>query len=276
MRGRTCLAGGLPATAHADLTSAQVSTLVGVGVTVLVPGPGQPFADQVPTSVITDVGVYDIEYGTAPTFAIVGSTSDNRVLTAGYVCGDDSVAYCTDIALVSADGEQSGDEVFRGLAVGDATATAEHVTCCNGRGWRVEWSANGAFYSLMWKGFAPDVDAFDPGNAVYAQALADVAAQLTPLAVPAAPAAPSAAPAPAPSTTCGAPANPWGYNFCGNGTRVRTPDPSLCSYFQCIPSFWKQTNEYVAQCRDGLLSHSGGVSGACSGHHGEAQPLYGP
>ena len=85
-----------------------------------------------------------------------------------------------------------------------------------------------------------------------------------------------AAPAPAPSTTCGAPANPWGYNFCGNGTRVRTPDPSLCSYFQCIPSFWKQTNEYVAQCRDGLLSHSGGVSGACSGHHGEAQPLYGP
>lgn len=72
---------------------------------------------------------------------------------------------------------------------------------------------------------------------------------------------------------CGAPQNPWGYNFCGGGL-IYSPDPSFCNYFACIPSFWQSTNGYVDQCNDGMFSHSGGRSGACSYHGGERRPLY--
>ena len=99
------------------------------------------------------------------------------------------------------------------------------------------------------------------------------AAPAAPSPVPAA--APPSTPAPAASSSCGAPANPWGYNYCG-GNRIYSPPSNLCSYFSCIPSFWNQTNGYVVQCRDGLLSHSGGVRGSCSSHQGESRPLYGP
>jgi hypothetical protein len=85
---------------------------------------------------------------------------------------------------------------------------------------------------------------------------------------------PPPAPAPAPNT-CGAPANPWGYNFCG-GNLIYSPPSNFCSYFNCIPSFWKSTNGYVDQCKDGTYSHSGGRSGACSSHTGELRPLYSP
>jgi hypothetical protein len=44
--------------------------------------------------------------------------------------------------------------------------------------------------------------------------------------------------------------------------------------FACIPTFWRQVGGYVIQCTDGLLSHSGGVRGSCSGHGGNARPLY--
>lgn len=80
---------------------------------------------------------------------------------------------------------------------------------------------------------------------------------------------------PAATSTCGAPSNPWGFSYC-SGSVISNPPASLCSVFACIPTFWRQVNGYVAQCRDGLVSHSGGVRGACSGHGGELQPLYAP
>jgi hypothetical protein len=95
---------------------------------------------------------------------------------------------------------------------------------------------------------------------------------LTPVA--AAPAPPPPAPPPA-QNTCGAPSNPWGYNFCG-GNLIYSPPGSFCQYFNCIPSFWKSTNGYVDECKDGTYSHSGGRQGACSYHGGEWRPLYGP
>jgi hypothetical protein len=83
------------------------------------------------------------------------------------------------------------------------------------------------------------------------------------------------APAPPAANNCGAPSNPWGYNFCG-GNYIYSPPGSFCSYFSCIPSFWKSTNGYVEQCVDGMFSHSGGRHGSCSYHGGNQRPLYGP
>ncbi len=94
----------------------------------------------------------------------------------------------------------------------------------------------------------------------------------SPLATPTALPAPPPPPPPPPST-CGAPANPWGYNFCG-GSLIYSPPSIFCNYFNCIPSFWKSTNGYVDECVDGTYSHSGGRSGACSYHGGEMRPLY--
>ncbi len=70
---------------------------------------------------------------------------------------------------------------------------------------------------------------------------------------------------------CGAPANPFGYNFCG-GQVITTPDPAVCNYFSCIPNF-SNGKGYLEQCRDGMYSMSGGRSGACSYHGGENQPV---
>jgi len=100
---------------------------------------------------------------------------------------------------------------------------------------------------------------------------------------PTAPAPPAPAPvrptqpaaAPPVSNTCGAPANPWGYNFCG-GSFISSPPSNFCAYFICIPSFWKSTNGYVEQCADGMYSHSGGRSGSCSYHRGDNRPLFRP
>src|SRR2546421_3877320 len=78
-----------------------------------------------------------------------------------------------------------------------------------------------------------------------------------------------------PVNTCGAPANPWGYNFC-SGNVISNPPGNFCAYFSCIPSFWNNTNGYVEQCVDGMFSHSGGRSGSCSYHGGNRRPLYGP
>lgn len=91
-----------------------------------------------------------------------------------------------------------------------------------------------------------------------------------PTAVPTA--RPTAVPTKAPDT-CGAPANPFGYNFCG-GSVISAPPSNFCNYFTCIPSFWVSTKGYVDQCTDGTYSHSGGRSGACSSHGGERRPLY--
>src|SRR5450631_1065745 len=79
-------------------------------------------------------------------------------------------------------------------------------------------------------------------------------------------------PPPPPPTLCGAPPNPWNYNFCGGGT-ISSPPTNFCSYFNCIPSFWQFTNGYVEECVDTMYSHSGGVSGSCSSHGGNLRPL---
>lgn len=44
-----------------------------------------------------------------------------------------------------------------------------------------------------------------------------------------------------PSRLCGAPANPYGYNYCGRGTLIRAPKPDVCDYFRCINNFWNGT-----------------------------------
>jgi hypothetical protein len=67
--------------------------------------------------------------------------------------------------------------------------------------------------------------------------------------------------------------NPWGYNFTPGRLIYSAPD-DFCSYFDCIASFWNSTNGYVAQCSDGMFSHSGGRPGACSWHGGTRRPLY--
>ena len=97
----------------------------------------------------------------------------------------------------------------------------------------------------------------------------------SPAAASPSPVAPPPPPPPPPPSTCGAPANPWGYNFCG-GSLIYSPPGNFCSYFNCIPSFWKSTLGYVDECNDGTYSHSGGRQGACSYHGGEMRPLYSP
>jgi hypothetical protein len=84
---------------------------------------------------------------------------------------------------------------------------------------------------------------------------------------------PPPTPTPVVQDLCGAPSNPWGYNFC-SGAVIDSPPSNFCDYFDCIPSFWESTNGYVDQCVDGTYSHSGGVSHACSYHDGEKRPLY--
>jgi hypothetical protein len=83
-------------------------------------------------------------------------------------------------------------------------------------------------------------------------------------------------PAPKPAT-CGAPSNPWGFNLCGNGHHVTGSDlpGSVCGYFSCINNF-SNGHGYMVECKDGDYSMSGGISGACSYHHGEDKPVYDP
>jgi len=82
--------------------------------------------------------------------------------------------------------------------------------------------------------------------------------------------------APPPTThtasTCGAPANPDGYTFCG-GSLIYSPDSNVCEYFNCIDNF-SNGKGYMVECNDGTYSMSGGRSGACSYHKGEERPVY--
>jgi hypothetical protein len=94
----------------------------------------------------------------------------------------------------------------------------------------------------------------------------------TPTPVVVAPTAPPPPPPPPAANTCGAPSNPWGYNFCAGNVIYAVPS-DFCTYFPCIPSFWKSTNGYAEECVDGKFSHSGGRQGACSYHGGESRPL---
>lgn len=84
---------------------------------------------------------------------------------------------------------------------------------------------------------------------------------------------PTAPPTAPPPNLCGAPPNPWNYNFCG-GSTISSPPSNFCDYFNCIPSFWQSTKGYVEECQDGTYSHSGGRSGSCSSHGGNLRALY--
>ena len=59
---------------------------------------------------------------------------------------------------------------------------------------------------------------------------------------------------------CGAPANPFGYNLCGRGSTITSPDSATCSYFTCIGNF-SSGSGFMIQCADNTYSMSGGKSG---------------
>lgn len=85
-------------------------------------------------------------------------------------------------------------------------------------------------------------------------------------------AAPSTTAAPMAAALCGAPSNPYGYNYCGRGNLVYSPPGDVCSYFNCIGNFWNGSG-YMEECGDGTVSMSGGRRGACSYHQGEQHPV---
>ncbi len=84
----------------------------------------------------------------------------------------------------------------------------------------------------------------------------------------------SSAPPPPPPNLCGAPPNPWNYNFCGGGY-IYNPPAQFCNYFSCISSFWNGTG-YVVECGDTSYSKSGGLTGVCSRHGGYLRTLWAP
>jgi hypothetical protein len=49
--------------------------------------------------------------------------------------------------------------------------------------------------------------------------------------------------------------------------------PGFCTTHSYIPRFYDGTG-YIVQCTDGMWSHSGGLSGACSYHGGESSNIY--
>ena len=73
---------------------------------------------------------------------------------------------------------------------------------------------------------------------------------------------------------CGAPANPYGFNYCGRGADVTSPPADICNYFSCIANFNKGVG-YMAECNDGMVSMSGGRKNSCSHHGGELRPVTG-
>ncbi|MCW3839187.1 hypothetical protein ONA70_03630 [Micromonospora yasonensis] len=75
-----------------------------------------------------------------------------------------------------------------------------------------------------------------------------------------------AAPPPGAERRCGAPVNPFGYDFCG-GSRIRTPARGVCDWFDCVPGFWSGRG-WLVQCRDGTVSLTGGQRDACADNRG--------
>lgn len=97
--------------------------------------------------------------------------------------------------------------------------------------------------------------------------------QAPPPTTQAAPPPPATSAAPAGDDLCGAPSNPYGYNFCGDGGYIYSPGGSVCTYFDCIGNF-SNGHGYMVECSDGTYSMSGGIRGECSDHGGEEQPVY--
>jgi len=97
----------------------------------------------------------------------------------------------------------------------------------------------------------------------------------TPKPTPSASPKPTGSAQPSPSASPGGVnGNPWGYNFT-SGSVIYPPPYSFCSYFACIPTFWKG-HGYVVECLDAKYSLEGGSSGACVGDRGVWRPLLKP
>ncbi|GAB3434307.1 hypothetical protein [Flindersiella endophytica] len=71
---------------------------------------------------------------------------------------------------------------------------------------------------------------------------------------------------------CGAPDNPYDYNFC-DGSLEYDPDPQVCEYFTCIVDF-SSGRGFLVLCDDGMISLWGGFRGVCGEHGGVRQPVY--
>lgn len=79
-------------------------------------------------------------------------------------------------------------------------------------------------------------------------------------------------PTPKKEHLCGAPANPYGYNFCG-GSRIYRPASGVCDYFDCVANFWSGRG-YLILCRDGTVSMSGGRPESCTYHGANRRTVY--
>ncbi|MFI7606695.1 hypothetical protein ACIBTV_16360 [Micromonospora sp. NPDC049366] len=82
----------------------------------------------------------------------------------------------------------------------------------------------------------------------------------------------TASPSSSAERRCGAPVNPMGYDFCG-GYRIRKPAAETCDHFDCAQEFWSGRG-YLVQCRDGVVSLTGGSREACAGHRGVRRTVW--
>jgi hypothetical protein len=65
------------------------------------------------------------------------------------------------------------------------------------------------------------------------------------------------------------------YDMDANGGSLVYDAPTgFCDYYYCVSDFNTATSGYVVECGNGEMSHSGGVSGACSRDGGVQEPLY--
>lgn len=71
---------------------------------------------------------------------------------------------------------------------------------------------------------------------------------------------------------CGAPENPYGYNYCG-GVLVHEAAPDVCRWFDCVPGFWAGRG-YLTVCSDGRIGMVGGPTGRCPERAGRKDPVY--
>lgn len=93
------------------------------------------------------------------------------------------------------------------------------------------------------------------------------------------PTQPPAQPSPSPCANA-VNGNPWCYTFSGPMAHqvIYNPNAAFCDgqYFTCVSDFWTADRGYVVECANGVYSHSGGVSGACSRDGGVSATLYQP
>ncbi|WP_240944060.1 hypothetical protein [Micromonospora thermarum] len=83
---------------------------------------------------------------------------------------------------------------------------------------------------------------------------------------------PSPSAAPTEIDRCGAPPNPYGYNYCG-GALIHQPAADVCSYFPCMADFLSGSGHLVT-CRDGLIGLVGGQPDECADHRGIRRTVY--